>query len=128
MSTDTTRLEWEPTGAAVTDATDVSDATDEPSPGADVTDRRPRGTDRRTHASDRPVPRAAHRATVAVLTARAAALEAELEHRQHHHQQVVQRYERLLAEARERASRRREAAAAEDETPSRLRRLFDRLL
>jgi hypothetical protein len=105
MSTDTTRLEWEPTGA---------DAIVDP----ELEER----------ASDRPVPRAAHRATVAVLTARAAALEAELEHRQHHHQQVVQRYERLLAEARERASRRREAAAAEDETPSRLRRLFDRLL
>lgn len=118
MSTDTTRLEWEATGAV---------ATDELSSEADATDRRPTGTDRQARASDRPVPRAAHRATVAVLTARAAALEAELEHRQHHHQQVVQRYERLLAEAQERASRRGEASAAERDTASRLRRLFDRL-
>lgn len=104
MSTDTTRLEWEPAGA---------DATVEPEP------------EERT--VDRTVPIAAHRATVTVLTARAAALEAELEHRQHHHQQVIQRYERLLAEAQERASRRREASAAEPENASRFRRLFDRL-
>lgn len=104
MSTDTTRLEWEPAGV---------DATVEPEP------------EERT--VDRTVPIAAHRATVTVLTTRAAALEAELEHQRRHHQQVIQRYERLLADAQERASRERAASTRERENESRLRRVLDRL-